>query len=100
MFKKMFLASALLFISTLAESAQTGNTSKPAAKKPGSAATKPTATKEPALPPGADPEAIFETSMGKMKCTLFPKQAPKTVENFIGLAQGTKEWTNPATGKK
>jgi peptidyl-prolyl cis-trans isomerase A (cyclophilin A) len=105
MFKKLILASALL---TLAASAQTGDTTtkpatKPAAKKPATAAktsaAKP-AAKEPALPPGADPEAIFDTSMGKMKCTLFPKQAPKTVENFIGLANGTKEWTNPATGKK
>ena len=29
-----------------------------------------------------------------------PGEAPKTVENFIGLANGSKEWTNPATGKK
>src|SRR4051812_23812101 len=48
----------------------------------------------------ANPEAIFETSMGKMKCELFPRQAPKTVANFIGLAQGTKEWTDPKTGQK
>lgn len=47
-----------------------------------------------------NPEAVFTTSMGKMKCELFPKYAPKTVANFIGLAQGTKEWTDPKTGQK
>ena len=36
--------------------------------------------------------AIFETSMGNIVCKLFHKEAPKTVENFIGLAEGTKEF--------
>ena len=31
---------------------------------------------------------------------LFAKDAPKTVENFVGLATGEKEWTHPATGEK
>ncbi len=53
-----------------------------------------------ATAPAGNPEAVFETSMGKMKCELFPQYAPKTVANFIGLAQGTKEWTDPKTGKK
>src|ERR1700690_4007824 len=44
--------------------------------------------------------AIFETSVGNIVCKLFDKEAPKTVENFIGLAEGTKEFTNSATGKK
>ena len=34
--------------------------------------------------------AIFETSEGDFVCHLFPEQAPKTVENFAGLANGTK----------
>jgi peptidyl-prolyl cis-trans isomerase A (cyclophilin A) len=34
-----------------------------------------------------------------MKCTLFPDKAPKAVANFIGLAQGTKDWKDPWTGK-
>jgi peptidyl-prolyl cis-trans isomerase A (cyclophilin A) len=34
-----------------------------------------------------------------MKCQLFPDKAPKAVANFIGLAQGTKDWKDPATGK-
>ena len=47
-----------------------------------------------------NPMALFDTSMGKLKCELYPKQAPQTVANFIALAQGTKEWTNPQTGVK
>jgi peptidyl-prolyl cis-trans isomerase A (cyclophilin A) len=41
-------------------------------------------------------EAIIHTTSGEMKCTLFPDQAPKAVANFVGLANGTKNWTNPA----
>ena len=45
-------------------------------------------------------KAIIETSMGTIEIELFPDKAPKTVENFVGLAEGTKEWTSPKTGKK
>ena len=48
----------------------------------------------------ARPKAILETSMGDITCTLFPDKAPMTVENFIGLAEGTKEWKNPVSGVK
>ena len=44
--------------------------------------------------------AIFNTSMGKIVCELFDKDAPKTVENFTGLAEGKKEFTDPKTGAK
>src|SRR5260370_8501771 len=43
--------------------------------------------------------AIVETSMGNIVWKLFDKEAPKTVENFIGLAEGTKEFKNESTGK-
>ena len=46
------------------------------------------------------PYAHFKTSEGNFTVRLFEKQAPKTVENFIGLAEGTKEWTDPKTGAK
>src|SRR5579862_1436424 len=48
----------------------------------------------------AQPTAIIETIAGNITCTLFPDKAPIGVANFIGLAKGTKEWTNPKTGKK
>jgi peptidyl-prolyl cis-trans isomerase A (cyclophilin A) len=41
--------------------------------------------------------AVFETTMGEITCLLFPEKAPKTVENFRGLAQGTKEFRDPKT---
>jgi peptidyl-prolyl cis-trans isomerase A (cyclophilin A) len=49
---------------------------------------------------GADPKAVIDTTAGKMTCTLFPDKAPIGVANFIGLASGTKDWTNPTTHKK
>ena len=42
----------------------------------------------------------FETSKGNFTCVLYSKQAPKTVANFVGLAEGTKEWTDSNTGRK
>jgi len=47
----------------------------------------------------AEPTAVFDTTMGTLRCKLFPKEAPKTVANFIGLADGTKDWKDPATGQ-
>lgn len=44
--------------------------------------------------------ATIETSMGTFKVKLFADEVPKTVENFVGLAEGTKEWTDPKTNKK
>ena len=46
------------------------------------------------------PTAVMDTSMGRITCRLFDKQAPQTVANFIGLADGTKDWTDPATREK
>ena len=44
--------------------------------------------------------AHFTTSEGNFTIRLFDEQAPKTVANFTGLAEGTKEWTDPRTGQK
>jgi len=44
--------------------------------------------------------AHFTTSEGNFSIQLFEDLAPKTVANFTGLADGSKEWTDPRTGKK
>jgi len=65
----------------------------------------------PALPDGPQPnvpvqvqpngpQVVMDTSMGRITCQFFQKQAPNAVANFIGLAQGTKPYTDPRTGKK
>jgi peptidyl-prolyl cis-trans isomerase A (cyclophilin A) len=54
----------------------------------------------PAKKGGGKVYAHFTTSLGKFTVELFEKDAPKTVANFVGLADGTKEWTDPKTGAK
>jgi peptidyl-prolyl cis-trans isomerase A (cyclophilin A) len=44
--------------------------------------------------------ATFQTSAGDLVVRLLPEKAPKTVENFVGLAEGTREWTDPRSGEK
>ena len=44
--------------------------------------------------------ATFKTSMGDIVVQLFEDKVPKTVANFIGLANGSKEWTDPKTHEK
>ncbi len=44
--------------------------------------------------------ATLHTSAGDIKINLFPNHAPKTVRNFVELAEGSKEWTHPGTGAK
>jgi len=44
--------------------------------------------------------ARFDTTQGTFTVKLFDQEVPKTVANFIGLADGSKEWEDPVTGKK
>src|SRR5574337_202968 len=62
----------------------------------------PTEAAKPAAPVEkiGDATAIIETSAGKLTCKLYGNQAPKTVANFVGLAEGTTERTNPASHAK
>jgi peptidyl-prolyl cis-trans isomerase A (cyclophilin A) len=56
--------------------------------------------KKPVSAAAAPPTATIDTTAGTLTCTLFPDKAPIGVANFIGLANGTKDWTNPASGRK
>jgi peptidyl-prolyl cis-trans isomerase A (cyclophilin A) len=98
-------AFALLFVTGIASAQQTepSQTAPPQAPSaPGAAQDlpdSPGAQTAPAVEP-TGPTAVLDTSMGRITCRLFDKQAPQTVANFIGLADGTKDWTDPATHKK
>lgn len=46
-----------------------------------------------------DTFATLHTTMGDIEIRLFADQAPKTVANFVGLAEGTREWTDPRSRK-
>jgi len=45
------------------------------------------------------PTAVIDTTMGRISCKLFIKEAPVTVKNFIDLSEGHREWTDPTTKK-
>ncbi|HEX6465844.1 MAG TPA: peptidylprolyl isomerase [Terriglobales bacterium] len=89
--------SVLLLLCTAlccgAQTASTHHTAGTAKKKAASSAAKPSAAP-------AEPVAVIDTTAGKLTCTLYQKEAPKTVANFIGLATGKKDWTDPNSGEK
>ncbi len=96
-------AIALLFSSAFASAQQTP-APPPAPQAPGAPPAQdlpdsPSAEAAPAVEP-TGPTAVLDTSMGRITCRLFDKQAPQTVANFVGLADGTKDWTDPATREK
>src|SRR6185312_6375091 len=92
------MKSGLIFLLCVLPSFVTGQTASSKSATPHRGAQAKNATKS--ATPVANPKAIIHTTAGDLTCELFPKPAPKTVENFIGLATGTKDWTNPKTHKK
>jgi peptidyl-prolyl cis-trans isomerase A (cyclophilin A) len=87
------LIPALAAAFTASASAQTS--SKPAEELPDA----PQATAAAMTRPNG-PTVVMDTSMGRITCQFFQRQAPHAVANFIGLAEGTKAWTDPTTNKK
>src|ERR1017187_8604312 len=78
-----------------AASAYAQTSSKPAEVLPDA----PAATDAALVHPNG-PTVVMDTSMGRITCQFYQKQAPKAVANFIGLAEGTQEWTDPTTHQK
>jgi len=91
-FKVSFIAP--IAVAAFAAAALAQDTSKPAEPLPDA----PQATAAALIQPNG-PTVVMDTSMGRITCQFFQKQAPKTVANFIGLAQGTKDWTDPQSKK-
>ena len=90
--RDVFSLLVLLVAGVISALGQSSTQAAPAAKTPVHQAPTHAAT--------GQPTAIIETTVGKMTCILFPDKAPIGVENFIGLATGKKDWTNPASGAK
>jgi peptidyl-prolyl cis-trans isomerase A (cyclophilin A) len=84
-----------LFSAFFAIAQQSTPTQTPPAELPDS----PVSQAPPVVEP-TGPTAVLDTSMGRITCRLFDKQAPITVANFIALAEGTKVWTDPVSKKK
>jgi peptidyl-prolyl cis-trans isomerase A (cyclophilin A) len=95
---QFLLVSVLWASSALAQQA-TPPPAEPAQTTPSPLPDSPDSNVKAALLP-TGPTAVFDTSMGRMTCKLFAKEAPETVANFIGLATGKKDWTDPVTHKK
>ncbi len=91
----LFLFSAVFAIAQQSTPPQTPPAQTPPAELP----DMPTSQAPPVVEP-TGPTVVLDTTMGRMTCRLFDKQAPLTVANFIGLAEGTKPWTDPVSKKK
>jgi len=89
------LAAAMLASAALPALSQQSTQSAPPAAPAPALPDAPVATA--VFPNG--PTLVMDTSMGRITCQFFQKQAPNAVANFIGLAEGTKDWTDPATNK-
>jgi peptidyl-prolyl cis-trans isomerase A (cyclophilin A) len=97
--RKTLALIAFIFMVALGGWAHSGSaTQTTPAAKPGAATQPGSATKPAVHHTAAATTAVIETSVGNLNCTLFPDKAPLGVANFIGLANGTKDWKNPVSG--
>jgi peptidyl-prolyl cis-trans isomerase A (cyclophilin A) len=89
-FRYLALALAL----SVSAHAQSSPSAQPLPDDPGTTSQ----VKPPVTPTG--PIVVIDTTMGRLTCKLFDKEAPITVANFIGLTEGTKDWTDDKTLQK
>jgi len=92
------MAQAAPASQTAAPAAQTPQTTAPATSDLPDAPSTSANVKAPAVPTG--PVAVIDTSMGRITCQLFDKLAPIAAANFVGLADGSKDWIDATTQKK
>ena len=89
-FRYLALALAL----SVSAHAQSSPPAQPLPDDPGTTSQ----VKPPVTPTG--PIVVIDTTMGRLTCKLFDKEAPITVANFIGLTEGTTDWTDDKTLQK
>ena len=95
---RLLVCATLAFAGPSLAFAQGTPAKKPTGGSQASPTTKPPAGGEGGKKMADQMYATFKTSMGDIVVKLMPEKAPKTVENFVGLAEGTKKWTDPKTG--
>jgi peptidyl-prolyl cis-trans isomerase A (cyclophilin A) len=93
--RRMLALIALFSVAAMAAWAQADSSSQTTPAKPAAKPATHSATHRAAS--SGEPTAVFDTTVGKLRCTLFEKETPITVKNFIDLATGTKDWTNPVS---
>ena len=99
-FAVLFLFSTVFAIAQQSTPQQTPPAQTPPAQTPpAELPDMPTSQVPPTIEP-TGPTVVLDTSMGRITCKLFEKEAPLTVANFVQLAQGTKPWTDPVSKKK
>jgi peptidyl-prolyl cis-trans isomerase A (cyclophilin A) len=99
-FAVLFLFSTVFAIAQQSTPQQTPPAQTPPAQTPpAELPDMPTSQVPPTIEP-TGPTVVLDTSMGRINCKLFEKEAPLTVANFVQLAQGTKPWTDPVSKKK
>jgi peptidyl-prolyl cis-trans isomerase A (cyclophilin A) len=88
----------LLLLPTLAAATLTAPAQQSTPPAPADLPDAPTANVAVTIVPNGS-MVVMDTSMGRITCQFYQKQAPATVANFIALAQGSKDWTHPGTKK-
>jgi peptidyl-prolyl cis-trans isomerase A (cyclophilin A) len=92
-------ALAAAFTACMAPPSMAQQTTKPATQPVEDLPDAPQATAAALTRPNG-PTVVMDTSMGRITCQFYEKQAPNAVANFIALAEGTKDWVDPITKKK
>lgn len=93
--RKLFVVAALFSVASMSAWGQADTAAQAAPAKPAAKAVPAAKSKK-----SGEPTAVFETTAGTLRCKLFEKETPITVKNFIDLATGAKDWTNPISHAK
>jgi peptidyl-prolyl cis-trans isomerase A (cyclophilin A) len=96
--KHQFFAS--IFVAALSASALAQQSGAPASQQPAQDLPDGPQPTQAVLIQPSGPTVVIDTSMGRITCQFFQKQAPVAVANFIGLAHGSKDFVDPATQKR
>ena len=100
--KKIALVATIIALAFGAQAQTPATKSAPKTATKAGAQKSSAAKKAPAKPaaPAKNPTAVIHTSDGDLTCELYKDKVPNAVDNFVGLATGSKDWTDPKTNEK